>query len=572
MLGDPEHFDPEQLTFLADQEWEAAYGNSPQLRDSVSGHFRSLLASGQLRAQALDNTVITQARSTLGQASTAALVYRYVKIDNAKDTRRALRLDQEAGLYADRVLRRKSGISLSTPLPSLYTKDVFNEVTSTGTAGIAKRFAEESWVWGSTGTSLSGAATLATDLLDVYEKDYIAFWDRIVADIEPLPLGSLRNTKEALTILAGPASPLRALLKAVDKHTYLVAAKEPAAPQSGLTRLQDVFKSAAGRVGIPTTAPGAQVTLHFAEIHRLVTGDGGAAPIDGILRTLEQIQQKLAPLGDDVGAKPPDANSVREIGELASTLKRDAAPFPPAIGAVVGAIANSSVSAIRGTTTGNVATSFAAVQKECRDLVNGRYPFSAGPDIPLADFERLLGPNGVLDSYFQRDLLQYVNTTRTPWTWRTDSTGAQVNAGVPLQVFESAQRIRDIFFRGSKVGLSFKITADGLDRTSTAYRLDLEGKEIRNRHDPPRPVQIEWPGEKPGIVSSTFEPSGGPNANIEGPWAFFRLLDTGNLTRESDVRYLLTLSRGGREIQLRIEADSSRNPFGKTDLQRFRCE
>jgi type VI secretion system protein ImpL len=83
---------------------------------------------------------------------------------------------------------------------------------------------------------------------------------------------------------------------------------------------------------------------------------------------------------------------------------------------------------------------------------------------------------------------------------------------------------------------------------------------------------MTWPGPKPGVVSSTFEPAGGPNAHFEGPWAFFRLLDSGTLNRESDVRYLLTLSRGGREIQLRIEADSLRNPFGKTDLQRFRCE
>jgi type VI protein secretion system component VasK len=53
----------------------------------------------------------------------------------------------------------------------------------------------------------------------------------------------------------------------------------------------------------------------------------------------------------------------------------------------------------------------------------------------------------------------------------------------------------------------------------------------------------------------------------------FRLIESGTLTRESDVRYLLTLRRGTREIQLRFEADSVRNPFGKMDLlQRFRCE
>jgi type VI secretion system protein ImpL len=576
MLGDPAHFDAEQLAYLADQEWEATYGNSPQLRDAVSGHFRRLLESGKIRAQAVDTTVVAQARNTLSQASRAGLVYRYVKIKYANDTRRALRLDQEAGLGADRVLRRKSGTSLAAPLPSLYTRDVFNEITSTGTADLAKQFADEQWVWGSEAPSLSGALTLATDLLDVYEKDYIAFWDRIIADIAPVPMGALRNTKEALAILSGPASPLRGLLRAIDKHTYLVAPKDPAAaPQSGIqSRLADVFKSAAGSVGVPTTAPGTQVTTHFAEFHRLVSGDGGAAPIDGILRTLEQIQQRLAPLGDDVGAKPPDANSVREIGELANTLKRDAAPLPPAVGAVVGEIATGSLSAVRITTTANVGTGFAPVLKECRDLVNGRYPFAPGSqtDIPIADFERLFAPNGLFDAYFQRELLPLVNTTRTPWTWRTDSSGNQVNGGVSLATFESAQRIRDMFFRSGRAELRFTVTADGLDRTSTRYSLDVDGQEVRNRHDPPRPWPMTWPGPKPGVVSSTFEPAGGPNANFEGPWAFFRLLDSGRLDRETDVRYLLTLSRGGREIQLRIEADTIRNPFGKSDLQRFRCE
>ena len=76
----------------------------------------------------------------------------------------------------------------------------------------------------------------------------------------------------------------------------------------------------------------------------------------------------------------------------------------------------------------------------------------------------------------------------------------------------------------------------------------------------------------PGLAD-TFEPMGGPNAAYEGAWAMFRLIESGRLDRESDSRYLITFKRGTREVQLRIEADSARNPFGKTDLlQRFRCE
>ena len=34
--------------------------------------------------------------------------------------------------------------------------------------------------------------------------------------------------------------------------------------------------------------------MHFAEIHKLVAGDPGAAPIDGPLRTMQQLQQNLS--------------------------------------------------------------------------------------------------------------------------------------------------------------------------------------------------------------------------------------------------------------------------------------
>jgi type VI secretion system protein ImpL len=578
MLGDPEHFDAAQLQYLADLEWEAAYGNSPPVRDSVAGHFRSLLASGQLRAQSLDATVVTQARNTLGQASKAGLVYRYLKIKYAKDTGRALRLDQEAGLGAERVLRRKSGVSLSAALPSLYTKEVFTEISTTGTADLVKQFTDEQWVWGSGGPSVTGIASLMTELLDVYEKDYIAFWDRIVTDIEPVPMGSMRNTKEALAIMAGPTSPLRGVLKGIDKHTYLVAQKDPAEAQSGTkSRLLDVFKSAASQAGVPTTAPGSQITAHFADIHRLVSGEGGAAPIDGILRTLAQIQEKLAPLGDEVGAKPPDAGSQREVGDLANVLKRDAIALPAGVGAVVTEIANRSVAVVRGAGGANVSNTYAQqVLAECRALASGRYPFVTGSanDIPIADFERLFGPNGVYDSYFKTVLQDLVNTTRTPWAWRTDTSGVSVAvAGVPLGQFEAVQRLREMFFRGSEVQLRFTVTVEELDSTSTRFTLGIDGQDVVNRHDPARAFQLTWPGPKPGFASTTFEPAGGPNFAFEGPWAVFRLIDAGRLDRQTDSRYLLQLERGTREVQLRIEADSSRNPFGgKSELQRFRCE
>jgi len=64
---------------------------------------------------------------------------------------------------------------------------------------------------------------------------------------------------------------------------------------------------------------------------------------------------------------------------------------------------------------------------------------------------------------------------------------------------------------------------------------------------------------------------GGPNRSYQGPWALFRLLDDATIQPQSDVRYLLTLSAGGRTARLILEAASVRNPFARNELRSFRC-
>jgi type VI secretion system protein ImpL len=293
---------------------------------------------------------------------------------------------------------------------------------------------------------------------------------------------------------------------------------------------------------------------------------------------MQQLQQKMAPIGQNIGESAADANSVREVSEITNSLKRDAASLPPAIGAVVTTIANGSMSAVRGSGSTTVTNNYAqSVLNECRLLVNGRYPFTptSAIDIPLADFERLFGPNGVYDMFFKTDLQSRVNTTRTPWTWLTDSSGSPVGSGIPLAQFEAAERIRQTFFRAgsSKVEIRFTVTAESLDSDAGKVSLDVDGQKLVYQFGPLVPLAMTWPGPKPGLASATFDkPGGQPGPAFDGPWAWFHLLDSGQLVRQGNERYLLTIKRGAREAKFRIEADSVRNPFGGNDLQRFRCE
>jgi type VI secretion system protein ImpL len=167
-------------------------------------------------------------------------------------------------------------------------------------------------------------------------------------------------------------------------------------------------------------------------------------------------------------------------------------------------------------------------------------------DIPIADFERLFGPNGVYDMFFKSDLQNRVNTTRSPWTWLTDT---------------------------SKVDVRFTVTPVYLDPGAGSVALEIDGQGIKYQYGPERPFPVTWPGQKPGLATASFAQSGGQTTPaFEGPWAWFRLIDSGQMAREGNERYILTIKRGMREARFRVEADSVRNPFSGTDLQRFRCE
>jgi type VI secretion system protein ImpL len=581
MLGMPQHLDKAQLGVIADLEWQSLDSADTEAGAALSAHFASLLQyEDALRPVELDLSIVEQARSTIRQASIGGLIYRQARLAYASDGARALQLDVAAGAGADRVLRRRSGLALSQPILSVYTAPVFREITDGGIDGIVRRFEGDQWVWGEGGAPRVGSRAIAAEFIDIYEKDYIAFWDGIVKDVEPVPMATLASTKDALAILAGPASPLRGLLRTIDAQTFLVKPPEPNATPGLTGRVTDLFNRGKQAIGISTAAPGAQVTAHFAPIHRLVVGDQGAAPIDSVLEKLRQVQQKLEPVGPAVGGtNPTDPGTINAVGELVNALKREATALPPSVAAIVNQVADRTASTIRRGVSGTIEQRFREdVLRECRDVIQGRYPFVADSrtDVPLADFGRLFGYGGVFDRFFKDEIESLVDTTRTPWTWRADASGASVGPSLAmLQQFEAAQRIREMFFRpgGQEAEVRFRLTPVDLDAAATRFLLEIDGQSIEYRHGPERSVPTTWPGQSPGPAAVTFEARAGsrPNAVFQGPWAWFRLLDAARTDRETDVRYALTFARDGHAARVRLDAASIRNPYGKSDLQQFRC-
>jgi type VI secretion system protein ImpL len=593
MLGEPEHLDVTQIGAIADLEWARSYPNDVDTRQSLSKHFHALLDGGELRALPIDDSLVAQARSAITQASVPRLMYSRLKLNYAGDDARALRLDISAGLGSDQVFQRKSGLSMQTPIPSLYTKPVFMEATTKGTLELVKQFVDDAWVMGSDAFSLKQSAQLTSAVVDLYEKDYIDQWERILADVQLASFPSVERTTAALGILAAPTSPLRGFLQTVDTHTHLVPGPGEA-PQGGAVaaaqqaisdRLGKLLNAGKALAGVtPTAAPGTQVTMHFAALHQALAGPPGTppggAPIDRVLSIIGQLQQQLMAVGTGAGDRNPlDQIAQAGGGNLAKSLQAEAGLLPPAVGALVAQVGGRSEGITITQARSELESRFQQnVVQDCNAVVRGRYPFSphSGIDVPLADFGRLFAYGGLFDTFFKDNLSAIVDTTRRPWTWRAGSNGASIGASLGmLREFEAAQQIRDNFFRpGAQLPeLHFTVTVSNLDADATRVLTEIDGQSFEYRHGPDRTLPAVWPGPSPGIAAISFEDRAGghPNLPFQGPWALFRLLDAGQIRGTRDVHYTLNFQLGGHNAQLLIDAASIRNPLSQHDLSGFRC-
>jgi len=581
MFGSPERLVPSEVQFITDREWQLHFANDPATVERLQAHVAALLSDkSRVQPLALDTDLVDRARTSLRQASLPVLMYSRLKLSHAGDTEHAIHLDKEIGLGGDTVLVRKSGQPLSIPVPGLYTRVVFNDVATTGKLALAKDFVSDSWVLGEGVASMSEMPRVTNDMMRLYEDDYIRVWDSVLTDIGPRPTTGAKDLSDMMALLASPTSPLKRLLVLVEANTNLLKAPDPVDKAAGvkaaiaakLGSLEQLFGST------PTAEkPGTRTTKHFEPLHKLVDGPPGGAPIDQTLKAIAQIQQQLAGIGGGLGSNNA-LSTVASAGQAGAIdqLRIAAMQLPAPIAAIVSQVGAKGEMVAKAEAGGELSRRYQTeVASECQQLIAGRYPFVARStsEVALADFGRVFGPGGVFDTFFKERMAPLVDTSTSPWRWKQGAAG--IGSGTSLAQFQAADRIRQMYFPpGSQLpAMHFNLAPESLDSAVPRLAIDIDGQSLEYRHGPIRSQPIAWPGPSPGQVTVLFEESGGggPNRSYQGPWALFRLLDDATIQPQSDVRYLLTLSAGGRTARLILEAASVRNPFARNELRSFRC-
>ncbi len=582
LLGSAAHRDMASLNALANSEWHRMYPGDALTAGRLAEHFQQLFVDGDhLMSQPVDPAPVEQARSALRNASLALLMYGRLKFSYADDSKGAIRLDISAGSGAPLVLVRRSAKPLSDPVPTLYTRAAFEEINAVGKYRLVKQFADDSWVFGSNVFDIARGRQLIYDVLDVYEQDYISYWDALLSDVILKPADNVRDLTQVLSIVSSPTSPVKGLLRIADDQTALLA-HGPADTSKLLAAASDhlqlqVLSRALGSDKEAPRVPGTKVAAHFAAIHALMTGTPGQTPLDQILTLLAHTHDALQSIGPGLGETSAlDTLTRSGQADALQGLQLAAKQLPPPIDNMIGQFGIRTVAVASSQAHADLAHRYAEqVSGECQKLIAGRYPLAHDSlnDAPLEDFARIFGPAGVFEKFFHDNLEPLVDTSSSPWRWRPGAAPIGGSAAL-LRQFELVRNIRNAYFKDGTFGpqAQFSLLPDALDAGTSRFTLTVQGQTLEYRHGPQRSHPFAWPGAS-SEASFNFETLNGtwPGPGLQGPWSWFHLLDVSQVERVSDTRYRITFAAGGHAMRMILDATSSRNPFGQNPFSGFRC-
>jgi type VI secretion system protein ImpL len=469
-------------------------------------------------------------------------------------------------------------------MPQLYTREQFKQITNNkGRAEIVQALAKDAWIWGdSAGTSLAGAGTLFSAVVDLYETDYIRTWDGFLDDLQLVRFATIAQTNGALRILTAPTSPLRGILRVIADNTTLVETPTGGPPQGMIDKttkrvtdsLTGVLKPMQKAVGMPSVEPGSRVTAHYQWVRQLVSGEAGKTQLDGVVNSITEIQKQIDTLGPDVaGGSSLQILASPSFRVVVQGLREQASALPPAVGRLVTEIAEAGGANVIRSATGQVEEVYAQqIVPTCNNLIANRYPFaSTQADVQLADFATVFGYDGLFDRFFTEYLEKQVDTTGSVWTWRPGSVDPSHRL---LEQMQQARRIRDMFFSpGAKMPeVRFFVTFSDLDANAQRFVLTVGGVNTDDKH---QKQSLAWPGTVPGHATGAFESRYfDPAQAFGGHWAWFRMVEAYQVGGpDAQQRIGLNIHTPHHRVRVTVEPErATGNPFATQDWRQFRCE
>lgn len=594
-------------------DWEQLFPGEPNrdLRGRLQQHLKAMLElnPGTHEIISLNGDLVRGTQKALLRMSLAERAFALLKSTSHNTEVREWSLAEVAGPDGASVFEAADGAGLGAiRVPAIFTYDGFYILFLQRMKSVIDLLARERWLLGEDGQNTGVTqqfSTLGPDLLRLYDQEFLKAWSAELGRIRMKSLVAGAPDFPNLQAASGINSPIKLVMESIAAETRLTEART--APEgtaadnakaaadvlksatsgiskpASVTKLEnmveiglDAARKSEGRGGEiePVVAPGTAIEEKFRRYHELASGKGDKNQLDVLVEQLKGLHNSLIAEQNFEQAADARQNTLKFLSALSSSASRLESPFSSLLKNAVGEfeqkIIGERVSDLKGKLTGSVS-------RKCLDVVSNRYPFSSKSkkDVPLTEFSRLFGPNGLFDQFFRENLAGMVDTSGKKWAWKQNTKLGQELSDEALLQFQHAARIKDAFFtgQGSAPNVRFALTMVSLSQQAPSATFEVNGARLESPFGVESRGDFEWPGNSPdGTASISLPEIAGKTSslNYSGPWAMHRMFNDGAIKQSgnnSTVRYVV----GGREVVYRFTFDTLDNPFLLISQLKFSC-
>lgn len=466
---------------------------------------------------------------------------------------------------------------LALKVPYFYTRVGFEKSYQLGLVAVQVDLQKDLWVLGedaNTAGIQSQMGSVRPGVAGLYARDYIAYWDRVIATMKS---ADYFDNPAALGAFTKTPSPLKLVLLELRKNTTFeggsgvlkdLATRKIKNKSRFATEASGVL---AGR-GDGNLDASSEISSYFKPVHEYV-GDGkNPAPIDEFVASIKQAGAAMTSArmaGGGLGSEAVQTQMTMAMGTVATA----SAGAPPQLQSFVSSATNGGAKAQVGAAQGAISDAYAqSVLPDCKLAAQDKYPFFGGSeeDAAIVDAQRVFGMSGIVESFFQQRVMPLLDTSGPIWRWRTDSGLAMALDPASPGEFAKATQIRDLLVGGLTLEIEVQsfgggVTAASFSSGGTNYRFDPATMEAR-------PLIWSAQGNLPEASVILYQDDIKIKKIIsQGPWALFRLMDKARRENAGPQTLLATFGEGDKSVVFKISLPSDRNPFSRGGLWSFRC-
>ncbi|SHH79413.1 Intracellular multiplication and human macrophage-killing [Vibrio aerogenes CECT 7868] len=567
--------------------WQQEFPGKRLVQEELLGHLDYAMDHTNLaiaRAQGDKNAdkvlrpydqTIAQVQTELSTMPNRQRVYRNLKQNAQTILGPDINLRNLIGPVFDLVFDERVVNSDGLYIPQMLTKKGFEEYFIPQVESVSKLALIDSWVLGQSKSAEFSEADkqkLRDQIRELYVSDYTKTWRAALAEIDMKYFSDMNDAVSVLENITSSVEPIQRLMRTLEENTKLfdIQPKDEEAQKELLKQ--------------PKYRMAAAIDTPFADLNSMLTAVGDKpAYINEVIGAVDELKLYLKGIQASPDEGMAALNATKSRMKLVNadpiyTLRRIASGLPTPLDRILTKLSDESWHVIKQEAIKYLEVRWHNdVYRVFEEKLANRYPFNPASkkDASLADFESFFAPNGILDSFYQNQLKIFIDEKSVLGSESEGSQGVVKNS--VLEQLKQAKQIREAFFNRKGI-LDVSFSVEPLRLTSNKRRsvLNVDGQFLTYSHGSRENAELIWPNtlRDSAISKITLIPAKSNlsprSIVIQGPWAFFRLLDFGDVIAASStsVDYRFRVDHG--DMIYRINSEDDVNPFTQRLFKSFK--